>query len=105
MGWEIKDEKIILISIIGTLEAVKQQKLTIDEAEKFLFSPHMVTKMKEKWIGIPLYKVANSKYCQRLIGESVGFYTEFSHYAIITINDIVDIISTDEPQISVIKLC
>lgn len=45
---EIINEKILLITIIGTLEAVKNKKLSIDEAEKFIFSPHMVKKLKGK---------------------------------------------------------
>lgn len=42
------DEKIILISIVGILQAIKNDKLSIDEAEKFLFSPYMVGKLRIK---------------------------------------------------------
>lgn len=42
------DEKIILINIVGILEAIKNDKLLIDEAEKFLFSPYMVGKLRIK---------------------------------------------------------
>ncbi|MDE7179170.1 MAG: DUF3969 family protein [Lachnospiraceae bacterium] len=42
------DEKILLITIIGSLETVKKGGITIDEAEKFLFSPYMVKKLKAK---------------------------------------------------------
>lgn len=41
-------EKILLINIIGTLEAVKNKKLSICESEKFIFSPRMVKALKEK---------------------------------------------------------
>lgn len=34
-------EKIILLSIIGCLEAIKERKVAIDEAEAFLFLPRM----------------------------------------------------------------
>ena len=40
------DEKILLLSIVGTLEAIKNDGITIDEAEKFLFSPHMIKKLR-----------------------------------------------------------
>ncbi len=40
------DEKILLIAIIGSLEAVRKDAITLDEAEKFLFSPHMIKKLK-----------------------------------------------------------
>lgn len=35
-------EKILLIEIVGVLEALTLGKISIDESEKFLFSPHMV---------------------------------------------------------------
>ena len=47
-GVSENDEKIILISIVGILEAIKNDKLSIDEAEKFLFSPYMVKKLRVK---------------------------------------------------------
>lgn len=40
------DEKILLLSIVGTLEAVKDGGITIDEAEKFLFSPHRIKELR-----------------------------------------------------------
>jgi chemotaxis protein CheY-P-specific phosphatase CheC len=40
------EEKMILLSIIGILEALKRDCLQIDEAEKFLFSPHMINILK-----------------------------------------------------------
>ncbi|MDE6232481.1 MAG: DUF3969 family protein [Lachnospiraceae bacterium] len=40
-------EKILLINILGTLNAIKNEKLSINEAEKFLFSPYMISKLKE----------------------------------------------------------
>ncbi len=42
------DEKILLIAIIGNLEAVRNNVITIDEAEKFLFSPYMVEELRVK---------------------------------------------------------
>lgn len=42
------DEKIILLTIVGNLEAIKKGGITIDEAEKFLFSPYMVNKLRAK---------------------------------------------------------
>lgn len=47
MSKEIK-EKRVLISIIGTLEAIKEGALSIAESEKFLFSPHMINQLKRK---------------------------------------------------------
>ena len=53
------NEKIILITIIGILEAIKAKAITIEEAEKFLFSPHMARNLKnnrcdEKVLGLIL---------------------------------------------------
>lgn len=42
------NEKKMLICIIGTLEAIKKGALSITESEKFLFSPHMIVRLKEK---------------------------------------------------------
>lgn len=42
------DEKILLLAIVGTLEAVKNGAITIDEAEKFIFSPHMISELGVK---------------------------------------------------------
>ena len=42
------DEKMLLLSIIGSLEALKNSAVTIDEVEKFIFSPRMVKALREK---------------------------------------------------------
>ncbi len=42
------EEKRLLLDIIGTLEAVKRKALHVNEAEKFLFSPYMVSLLKEQ---------------------------------------------------------
>lgn len=48
MSKELLNEKMLLICIMGTLEAIIGGGLSIAEAEKFLFSPHMVQRLKEK---------------------------------------------------------
>lgn len=40
------DEKMILISLVGILELLKNKKILIDEAEKYCFSPYMINKLK-----------------------------------------------------------
>ncbi len=35
------DEKTLLLAILGNLEAVRKGVITIDEAEKFIFSPYI----------------------------------------------------------------
>lgn len=51
------DEKIILISLIGTLESLKNNILSIDEAEKFLFSPHMIGRLRNKNCNIRIIDI------------------------------------------------
>lgn len=46
-GMNMNDEKIVLISLAGVLEALKREQISIDEAEKFLFSPHMITRLQK----------------------------------------------------------
>lgn len=41
------EEKMLLISIIGTLETLKRKSIAINEAEKYLFSPHMINKLRD----------------------------------------------------------
>lgn len=45
---ESVDEKILLTVILGNIEAVKNGAITIDEAEKFIFSPHIKKMLMEK---------------------------------------------------------
>lgn len=45
---EKSDEKILLLIIAGVLEAIYKNAMTIDEAEMFLFSPCMVSNLKQK---------------------------------------------------------
>ena len=41
-------EKMILLSIIGCLEVVKERKMTIEEAEIYIFSPRTCSMMKNE---------------------------------------------------------
>lgn len=41
-------EKMIILSIIGSLEAIKCEKVSIDEIEKFIFSPRMCTILSDE---------------------------------------------------------
>ena len=40
------DEKVFLLTVVGSLVALQSDVITIDEAEKALFSPYMVKKLK-----------------------------------------------------------
>ncbi len=42
------NEKILLISIIGTIVSLQHNAISIEESEKFLFSPRMVKFLKNK---------------------------------------------------------
>ena len=59
---------------------------------------------RKDFYGTPLYQVINSRFYDWLVQESAGFYTEFNHYAIVTLNDIVDIISSSPPEILIESL-
>lgn len=61
MSKEILNEKILLISIMGTLEAIIGG-LSITEAQKFLFSPHMVQRLKEKKCNESLIYILEKGY-------------------------------------------
>lgn len=57
----------------------------------------------QKWF---LYKVYNSDFMSWALKESCGFYqeNELLHFCIITENDVVDILSTTEPEIVIRKV-
>lgn len=59
---------------------------------------------RENFIGNPIFIVNNSEFNTWIIKESAGIYTDLKHYSIITMNDIVDIISSFPPEINVVKL-
>lgn len=42
----LSNEKMILISIIGALESIKGGGLSIDDAERMLFSPRIICQLK-----------------------------------------------------------
>lgn len=53
MNWSkgninVFDEKILLVSIIGIIHLLRENLMSIDEAEKFLFSPHTRKILKQK---------------------------------------------------------
>lgn len=43
-----QDEKIILISIVGLLHLLEKKAIILEEAEKFLFSPHVCNELYDK---------------------------------------------------------
>ncbi len=43
-----RKEKMLLISIVGTLEAIREGALTINESEKYLFSPRMIKQFRDE---------------------------------------------------------
>ena len=43
-------EKLVLINILGTLEALKNKKLTIDESESIIFAPYTFITLKKKGV-------------------------------------------------------
>ncbi|WP_375180209.1 hypothetical protein [Enterococcus rotai] len=59
-----------------------------------------IQKYRENFIGNPLYKVEQSEYFEWIKKESAGFSTDLEHYAIITENDLIDVLSTFPPTIT-----
>ena len=44
-------EKLFLINILGTLEALKNKKITIDESEAIIFTPYTFFTLEEKGVN------------------------------------------------------
>lgn len=60
-----------------------------------------VQEYRKNFIGWPLFTVDNSEFLNWLIKESAGFYVDYIHYAIMTVNDVVDIAAVFPPEITV----
>lgn len=56
-------------------------------------------KYRSTFKGNPLFIVRDSEYIKWLNTESAGFIGKVEHYAIVTRNDIVDIVSDTPPRI------
>ena len=54
------DEKIILISIIGTIDAIENNAISVEEGEKFLFSPYMAKLLKDKNCSREIVEIVES---------------------------------------------
>lgn len=59
---------------------------------------------RKDFFGNPIYRVYNSTFNQWIIEESVGIYTNLSHYSIVTQNDLIDVISAQPPEIKVVSV-
>ena len=46
-----RTEKLILINMLGVLEALKNKKITIDESEKIIFTPYTFITLKKKGVN------------------------------------------------------
>lgn len=44
-------EKLFLVNILGTLEALKNKKISIDESEKIIFTPYTFDTLEEKGVN------------------------------------------------------
>lgn len=90
------DEKIILISVIGVLETLESNCINIDEAEKFLFSPHMIKLFCDKGCNKKILNIlekgceledVNSLFPEKLSQtivelkqESIGLLSSYKQY-------------------------
>ena len=63
-----------------------------------------IQEYRKDFLGIPLYLVKNSEFGKWIEEESAGFYIDSFHYAVITINEIVDIITSSSPEVVVSEL-
>lgn len=64
------DEKMILVTIMGVLESIKLGGISVDEAEKIVFSPYIVKKLNEKGCNKKIVKIVE-KGCELEDIESI----------------------------------
>ena len=60
-----------------------------------------IQEYRENFYGNPIYQVENSEFASWVVEESAGFCTDMQHYAIVTLNDIVDVLDAFPPEIIV----
>lgn len=90
------NDLIIKFSFIDSLRVSDEGRRlrTYNEVEE-------IQKYREEFYGNPLYKVQNSEFLKWIEIESAGIYTDMVHYAIVTINNIVDMVSSFPPEIEI----
>ena len=59
---------------------------------------------RNDFYGHPMYEVSNSEFFEWAMKESAGFGYDLKHYVLMTQNDIVDLLVTFPPEITVRKL-
>jgi len=62
-----------------------------------------IQEYRKNFYGNPLYIVENSEFVEWIKLEMDGFYMNKVHYVIMTLNDIVDVLATDSPEITIEK--
>jgi len=98
--------KVILIGIKNTVtvkfSTIDSLRIT-DEGKriKTYHDAKGIQEYRKDFYGNPVFKVENSEYVEWIVEESAGFYTDMQHYAIVTINDIVDILDTFPPEFTI----
>lgn len=65
-------------------------------------SVDIIQEYREDFYGNPIFLINNSKYVDWIKKESLGFCAEISHYVIITRDDVIDIISSEQPKIEIL---
>lgn len=56
---------------------------------------------RKNFFGHPIYMVYHSEFSNWVIEESLGIYSNLNHYAIITQNDLIDVLSEQSPEIKI----
>lgn len=54
---ENKAERLVLVSVIGLLESLEKDLLTIEDCEHYLFSPYSVSILEEKCINEKIIEI------------------------------------------------
>lgn len=67
------------------------------------FTVPILSEYRNNFVGNPFFKILNSTYIEWIKKESLGFSGEIFHYAIVTRNEIIDVISSFPPRVVVRK--
>jgi hypothetical protein len=98
---ETNDTKLIITFDSILLSYRNTDEGALIETWKYL-DENNGTNFYSQW---PLFKIENSKYLKWFLSESSGIYQSrtVEHYAFLTPNDVIEVLSTSAPTINIIE--
>ena len=106
-GFKYSADSLEIIFSFGKNEERERAKVFFDWTHSFRVTDEGdLLKMLEEQNGAMttgVYSVENSRYLEWFNEQSGNIHDDVSHYMFVTINDVIDVLSSVEPLIKIIK--